>query len=239
MILTVLNILGFEKIIFEKIFWLFALARGFTDCFAESYKMKALIDGDLSVVSSLQTLSIVFTLIFSSYVGGDSYVLSQFVGVTILVIGNFVILLNPSAKFTKESIIYSLISCLFFGLNHTFDRMCALLSTPVYSAFAVNLVSLALLAPLVLIKRNNLIQVSANYKVFFGRGFFESLQMSFKMFALQGLQTVEYSAISRISLFLNLLTGRFMFKELGFMRRFLGISLIVCGLLLILFKPKL
>src|SRR5262249_25569064 len=144
LLLTALVILGEETITLSFAFWVLVVLRSLTDAFAEGMKMYAFSHGDISMVASFLSLSPLFLLITAPLITGDTPSLLGVVAVCLVVGGSLVLVYRPSDtswSAQKKGILHAAGASLFFSLNTCFDKLAVQKGTPVYSAFAMTLLS--------------------------------------------------------------------------------------------------
>lgn len=235
-LLTILYLLGHETFIFTQRFFVFVLLRSVTDTFAEGMKMHALAHGDVSIVSSVLSMSPILLLFTSPLITGDEITLLGMLGVILVVAGSLVLAFRPSAEDwsrQKRGILLSLGAAFFFSLNNCFDRLAVKEATPVFSGFAMTLFSAFLMMPLVIWRGDRLQALSAHRLDFSLRGLLETAFMVCKLYALQFLAAQYVAGLQRASLILSIIGGRIFFKEFDFRRRLAAGVLILIGVTVI------
>ena len=238
LLLLVLYLLGYENFYTDRNFWTFVILRAITDSFAELFKMHSFKYADLSIVSSIISLNLIFLLFTSPFITGDIPNFYGAFGVVLSALGSiFVVSKKTEAKNNaqKKGIILALLSALFFSLNACFDRMAVQSSSAAMSGFGMTLLSCFILLPLVIRNKTIKTEISSNLYPLFTRGFLEVTFMVFKLMALQYLQAPYVAGITRAALIFSIISGRIVFKEENFKSKLLGGFLIILGSLLIIF----
>lgn len=235
-LLIILYLLGREVITLSLTFLGLVFLRSFTDTFAEWFKMQALGHGDLSVVVLVLSLSPLFLLITSPLITGDPLSMVEVAAVLLVVLGSVLMVYRPSVQAHgrhRKGILLAGASALFFSLNSCFDRLAVLQGTPVFSGFAMTLLSALFLLPLVLGNKDRINALQRHRGGFLVRGLLETAFMVCKLSALQTFDAPTMAGIQRLSLLLSIIGGRVFFKEGDFRRRLAAGMLIVAGVVLV------
>jgi len=232
----VLWLMGREDFAFSRAFFGLVLLRSLTDAGAEYAKMSALRQGDISLVSSFVALMPFFLLLFSPIITGDALTLRGIAAVLLTVVGSLLLIYEPTAveeKRRTKAIKYAVTAALLFSLNSCFDRLTVQIASPVFSGFAMTILSALILSPCLLRRKAGVAAIRSEGRAVWLRGFFEVAFMVLKLSALQYLQAPYVTAIMSLSLLLSVVGGRYLFKEGHFVRRFGAAALMVCGTMLI------
>lgn len=232
--LLVLWLMGIEHFHTEHVFWMYVVSRSLSDSIAETSKMYALSNGELSVVSSIIALHPIFMLVTSPLITRDPLTPLIVIGLLCSVSGTFLITFKSTQEGTsKKGIIFALICSLFFSINSSLDRVTVQAASPAFSGFIMTLFACFLLLPPLLRTRRYPV-LAANIKPFLLRGFFETTFMIVKLSALLFLTAPELSAITRLSVMFSVIGGNVMFKEIHLVRKLLGALLTITGIVIIL-----
>ena len=235
-LLTTLWLRGAETFTCSLTFLTLVLLRSLTDTFAEWMKMHAFAHGDLSLVVLVLSLSPLLLLITSPLLTGDPLTLAEVASVFLVVAGSIGMLYRPSGgkgPSQKRGILLAGGAALFFSLNSCFDRLAVERGTPVFSGFAMTLLSAVFLCPFVLGRMDRLGALRTHYVGFLIRGLLETAFMVCKLFALQTMTAPAMAGIQRLSLLLSIIGGRVFFREEDFKRRLAAGCLIVAGVAVI------
>ncbi len=230
--------LGIESFEVKAGFFLFVALRAFTDCFAESFKMHALSHGELSLVSSLIALYPLFVLLFSPTLTNDALNSGVVLGVFLTVAGNLVLFYKVDCRPSRNAVIFALLSAAFMGLNICFDRMSVQRASPIFSAFAMTLLSCVLLLPTLFWEKNVTTPIKLALVPLCLRAVFEVSFMVLKLCALQTLTSAQLAAILRVTLIITVIGGKVLFKELGFTRKMIGAILTSIGVAIIVLQES-
>jgi drug/metabolite transporter (DMT)-like permease len=237
-LLLVLHLQGSESLTCTRDFLILVLLRSLTDTFAEWFKMHALAHGDLSVVSLILSFSPLLLLITSPLITGDRVTLLEVAALVLVVIGSLLMVYRPSSRnwrSQERGILLAAGAALFFSFNSCYDRLAAVdRGTPVFSGFAMTLLSALFLFPFVLGRKDRWVALATHHRGFLLRGILETAFMVCKLFALQFIDAPTMAGIQRLSLLLSIIGGRVFFKEEDFKRRLAAGCLIVAGVVLLI-----
>jgi drug/metabolite transporter (DMT)-like permease len=235
-LLAALWLLGAETFTCSLAFLTLVLLRSLTDTIAEWMKMHAFAHGDLSVVVVILSLSPLLLLITSPLLTGDPLTVAEIASVFLVVAGSIWMVYRPSHRkgpSQKRGILLAGGAALFFSLNSCFDRLAVERGTPVFSGFAMTLLSAVFLCPFVLGRGDRLDALRTHLLGFLVRGLLEASFMVCKLYALQSMTAPEIAGIQRLSLLLSIIGGRLFFQEEDFKRRLAAGCLFVAGVAVI------
>jgi drug/metabolite transporter (DMT)-like permease len=234
-LLAVLYLCQLETLELTLSFLLLVLLRSITDTFAEWMKMSAFAHGDISIVAMFFSLSPLFLLITSPLITGDALEAAEIVAVVLAVLGSLLIVYRPPEGgwgTQKKGIWLAVGAAVFFSLNSCFDRLAVKESTPVFSGFAMTLLSALFLLPFVC-QRGSFAAMGRYRAGLLVRGVLEIAFMTCKLYALQSLTAPDVVAVQRLSLVLSIIGGRVFFREPDFRRRLAAGFLIVAGVVIV------
>lgn len=238
-LLAVLWFLDLEAFTLSRMFLLLVLLRSLTDTFAEWMKMHAFAHGDLSLVALVLSLSPLLMLITSPLLTGDPLSVVEVVSVFLVVLGTVLMVYRPTGHkgpSQKKGILLAGGAALFFSLNSCFDRLAVERGTPVFSGFAMTLLSALFLLAFVAGRADRRDALRLHCGGFLTRGLMETAFMVCKLYALQVMDAPTVAGIQRLSLLLSILGGRVFFGEKDFLRRKLASCLIVLGVILLVWR---
>jgi drug/metabolite transporter (DMT)-like permease len=238
-LLAILWLLDLEVFTFSRVFLLLVLLRSLTDTFAEWMKMHAFAHGDLSLVALVLSLSPLLMLITSPLLTGDPLSVAEVVSVFLVVLGTVLMVYRPTGHkgpSQKKGIILAGGAALFFSLNSCFDRLAVERGTPVFSGFAMTLLSALFLLAFVAGRADRRDALRLHWGGFLTRGVMETAFMVCKLSALQTMDAPTVAGIQRLSLLLSIVGGRVFFGEKEFLRRRLASCLIVLGVILLVWR---
>ncbi|MFM1848021.1 MAG: hypothetical protein RL417_1495 [Pseudomonadota bacterium] len=237
-LLAALYLLGVEDFAVSGAFFTFIVLRGLSDTAAEWMKMQALAVSDLSFVACFLALSPVFLIVTSPFLTGEPITRSEMAALALVCCGTVLAAYKPGetlAKADKKGMVWGVGAAFFFSVNTCFDKLAVQTASPTVSAFAVTVVAGLFLMPAVWRTPGGVAELRRFRSPFFLRGFFELLFMVTKLTALLFLSAPAVMALQRVSLILNVVSGRTLFHEGQFGRRLGAAILILCGIILVIF----
>jgi len=238
-VLLILWLLGLESFAVTPEFFIWIGLRALSDSVAEQCKMYALSSADLSLVTSFLSLSPLFLLLTSPLITGDPLTGAGILAVVLVVAGTLLLVYRPGTTLSgadRRGIMFGVAASVFFSINTCFDRLAVQTASPTLSGFAVTLLAGLVLLPQAMRRTAWLRQLRSHARAFTLRGGFELGFMVTKLYALQFLPAPQVAALQRISILLNVASGRVIFKDRDFRRRFLAALLMVAGILVIVFE---
>jgi len=122
--------------------WSCAVFVGFLGAIGNSFQIKALKEGELSVLAPLNSYKIIFSLIFSYFILKEIPSLSAFSGVILIFWGSFFIFetidngnIFTFAIFKRKDILYRIAAVFFTALEAIFIKKLIILSNPLNALF--------------------------------------------------------------------------------------------------------
>lgn len=234
--------LGYEDFHLSPGFFGLVILRSISDAVAEWCKMSAFAYGELSTLSPFLSLTPLFLLPIAPYLTGDEITLRGSVGVAFVVVGCVL----ASRKNTQAPVsegktetrgyLFALGFSFFAALNTCLDRLAVHQASPTFSGFLMTLFAAIPFLPSMLRRRDRMSDLKVHWRPFTVRGLFEILFMVLKLSALKFLEAAYVAAIQRTSILLSIVTGHYFLRE-GHLQKRLGVgSLVLLGVLLILWR---
>jgi drug/metabolite transporter (DMT)-like permease len=236
LVLGILWLLGLETFAVGEGFWLLVLLRALTDTGAETFKMMAFKDADVSTVSILLALTPAFLLIASPWVTGDPLTTTGIIATLIVVAGSMLAIQSGEpGKYAnaKAGAMFAVLSAFLFCLNSCFDRLAALNGSPTLAAATMTGLSSVFLAPFVLRGGGSAAGLRQEAGLFSARAGCEVGFMVGKLYALQYLQAPYVLALQRLSLVFSIIGGSLFFGERHLPKRLVAGALNILGGLII------
>lgn len=235
-VLTVIvaSLAGLEPLAFSGAFLYLVVARSITDVFAESFKMKALASGDLSLVSTFLSFSPILLAIMSPFITGDHVTIVDFLALGLIVAGSLLLIerdVTTGKVFQFKAVLCALAASVAFALNSCFDRLAVIESGAIVSGLAMTLLAALFTLPLAFRHAGAVGALSGNSRSFVTRGAFEALFMVSKLFALTMLPAHVVVGGTRVSLIISVIAGRIWFGERNTLRRLIAALCVYGGLL--------
>lgn len=238
-VIAVFWMLGWEDFHVAGGFFFWIVLRSLSDAFAEWFKMHAFEHGDLSVVSALFSLYPIILLLTSPLITGDKLSVGGALSVVVTIIGTIIILYHPrdsERRIDPRAVFFALAAAVCFSLNSCFDRLAVQTASPLMSGFVMTLLAGLFILPIMLRKPARFAQLCEFQGPFLQRGFFEISFMVIKLYALTVLPAPYVVGIQRISVLLNVISGKVLFKEERFVQRMIGACLVVAGVVSIVLQ---
>jgi len=232
-------ITGFESFQVSRYFLMVVLMRGTTDVVAEGCKMRALKHGDVSLVSSFLSLSPIVLAFVSPFITGDIVSGRAFFALVIIVGGSLLLVQrDPLTKhiYQWRGIVYAMCASVAMAVNGCFDRLAALEQGALVSSFAMTAVAGILTFPMALRRHGSKSQLFAEARPFLLRGFFETVFMTSKLWALTVFPTHIVIGLVRLSLPLSVMAGWIFFGEKRTRQRLGAAILIYAGILILVWQ---
>ena len=233
-LLAIIWLYGIDIFSVSPGFWVIVFARAFFDTLAESSKMQAFSNGELSAVTSIISLYPIFVLLLSPLITKDPLTTNIIFGAILTVTGSILVVFKPSKQTTKKGIIFALLSAVFFSLNTCFDKLSVQTANPIFSAFTMTLLSGLFLLPLVAFKTKTLGLLKTNTKQLWMRGFFQTVCTSAKLISLIYIQAAQWAVLARIVVLFSVISGGVIFNEGNVKRKIIGAVLSITGVALAL-----
>lgn len=240
-VLAILYLSGVEVFTVKSGFFVFIIFRSLSDTLGEWMKMHALAEGDLSLITSFFSIYPIILLFTSPLITGDPLSSSAIYATLFVVVGTIILIYQPRTSETKlpvRGILFALGAAFFFSINSSLDRMAAQTGSPVFSGFIMTFLAGVFLTVPLLRRAGWRQALRDNSGGFFFRGFFEIAYMVSKLYALTVLSAPYVVAIQRIALLLSIVSGKVVFKEKDFIRRFIAGLFICGGVVLMIFSGK-
>lgn len=210
-------------------FWFLILARALSDAAGESFKMYALKNGELSVVSIILSFMPIMTVLVSPIITGDPFVMNGLLGAALGVAGS-IIVLSKTPTSTK-GVGFALGAVICMALNHCLDRLAVQQGHPVFSGFGMTLAAAVFTTPLFFFDGHPREFVTGR-KILWYRGFCEVAFMVAKLTALTFLTAPAVMILLRLSLVGNIAAGLLIFKEKNAVRKIVAGLFVIAGVLI-------
>lgn len=225
------------------LFWVALMAQGIIAIAASILYFKAIEASDLSITVPMLTFTPLFLLITSPLMLGEFPNPLGLWGILLIVAGSYVLniqqrhngYLAPLQALVKEKgPRYMLMVAALFSIGANIDKIGVRHSSPLAWAAALNIVLTVALGVIMLRKTSHVPQrIKAGGKYLVLLGIANAVALVANMAAIQ-LTLVSYLiAIKRLSVFMTLFLGFWIFKEKGCQERSVGALLMVLGAIMI------
>lgn len=207
---------------------------------------KALKISELSVSVPLLTLTPLFMLITSPIIVGEFPSIYGLIGIILVVIGTYVLNLNKNRDdfwrpfksiITEKGPRYMLIVAFLWSLTANIDKIGVAETSPIFWSWSKDCLVMFCLVPIVFIKASNpLLKMRQRFFQLSLVGLFRTGSIVAQMFAIQFILVAYVISIKRTSaVFILIWAFLFLHERSHFKTKLLGISIILLGLLFILF----
>lgn len=227
-----------------KKFWIAILLVGCLGVVTTIFYVKAIKLSDLSLVAPLTSFTPLFLIAMSPLIIGEYPSPIGIAGICLIVAGSYILnikkatqgLFKPlKALITQKGSRLMLIVAFLWSITSNIDKIGLKDSSPVFWAFALNLILAVFLLPVVLAKsRFEWHRMKPHmFTALLPLGLFSALSILTHMLAISIAIVPYVIAIKRTSVVMSALWGFFMFKERGIKERLLGAVVMVAGVVLI------
>ena len=206
--------------------------------------VKAIKYSDLSLTMPLIAFVPVFFLVTSPILLGEFPSQIGLIGILLIVFGSYILNINDKkegylapfkALLKNRGERFMLIIALLWSVTGPFDKIAILNSSPIFFVFTFNLFITICLLPLIVYKsRKNLYQLKENFLILFFMGFSSAFSLIFQMTAVSMTLLVYAISVKRLSILFSSLSGHLFFNEKNFKERFLGMFIMLIGIIFII-----
>lgn len=225
-------------------FWWWVLAFGVSQCIATLSLSRAFKESDISLVTSLWKISLVFLLVWGFFVLGEQPNLMGVSGVLVSMLGVYTLNISRAhiswyapltAVIVDKGQRFALISAFFYAPSVVTIKQVALLSSPVFATFMGYLVASALITPYVLTKSaRHFFSIKKHFLEFFLMGFFAAISSIMMTYAYTMTLSSYVEAVKQVEIFFALGIGYFVFHEKARVKEIWPASLLIfAGIVLV------
>lgn len=206
--------------------------------------LKALKNGELSLIGPLTALTPLFVLVVAPFIIGQFPTYLGLIGVLFSVIGT--IYLNYDSHDLKKSLqnlfsknngsFYALIAVFAWSIGSSVDKIGVTASNPFVWSMLINLFVVIVFMVYLIFKDMSKINFFKNESLFsflILAGLFGGLSSVFQNYAISFILVVYVISIKRLSSVFEVLIGHFILKEKHFKQRLFGSIIIIIGSILI------
>jgi drug/metabolite transporter (DMT)-like permease len=229
-------------------FWIFSILVGLFGALGNGFLVKALKDGELSVLGPINSYKSVIGIIFGIFLLGEIPDICGITGVILIIFGSFFVLDSTEERFSlallrKKEIQFRFLAMLFTAIEAVFIKKVILVSSTTISFFswcwfgAVFSLLLLLIFRLDLknelrIRHNKLLRHYALLIVCIGAMQYTTNYVFTHMPVGYALSLFQLSAL------VSILLGHKIFKEKGIRKKLLGSVIMIVGSLIIILLKK-
>ncbi len=242
-------LLGVDIPFENNTFFLALLAGSCLNSISTVLVMKALKEGDLSMVGPMTTFTPLFVLFTSPFIVGEFPPLQGVLGVLCIVLGAYIINIKELRNgykapfvslFENKGVLFMLGAAFVWSIASNVDKIGVEASHPFLWALGINAFVTLLLSIAVLVRG----EMDHEREEFSERdilplsliGFVAMLVSVFQLYALSMILVVYVISLKRMSVIFEVLIGHFGFKEKSFKERLGGAFIMLLGAVLIIFS---
>jgi len=207
---------------------------------------KIIQKNDLSLVYPIISLSPIFALIFSIIILSESYTLTQFLAISITLLGAYVLNISSIKKgflepfkllFKNRISLWMLVSVVLIGIVSVFDKLAINNTFPQNESFAIltqNIIIVVCFIPWVINKRKIVLpQIIANTRIFILLGFLMASSTLLSFLALGNGEAGLVTSVFRTQVFFVLLFSFIIFRDRPKIETIIGSIIMFAGLVLL------
>ena len=237
-----LFIYGFHAV--KTGFWVYVFIVGFLGALGNGFLIKALQDGELSVLGPINSYKPIFGLLFAFVLLKELPTFWAFVGIALILIGTFIVVDTSRDKFhiaffKNKSIQYRFAALFCCSLEAVFIKKIILLST-IWDAFVVWCFCGAFFSFLLLklmnfdIKRELNILKSRNATFIIKVVICIGMMQFTTNYIFQHMDVSSALAVFQLSALVSVLLGYHYFQEKDVFKKFIGAAIMMLGAILII-----
>jgi len=224
-------------------FWIALLISGILNVVAVILYMRAIKLSDLSLSIPMITFTPLFLLITSPIIIGEFPNIYGIFGILLIVFGSYILnikerkkgLLAPfKALIKNKGPKLMLIVAFIWSITSNFDKIGIQNSSAIFWCVSINIFITIIITPIIFLQsKNNIKQISNNFKPLFTIGFTNAVMILCHMIAISLTLVAYVISIKRASAIISVLLGSIFFKEKNLKSRLLGSLIMIMGVLLI------
>lgn len=233
--------------IFDYSFWLLSIVTVILGSLAFFFYLRALRYSDVSLVAPMMLLTPAILLVTSPIMLGEYSSLGGIVGVLFIVFGSYFIGFSLEKQkrsfwgpfiglFKEKGVKYAFLASLLYGITANLDKIGVLKSSPFIWIFIQGaLLTIGLGIFMLFKERISLFLDKKQAGIAIIPGFTGAFSSILQMVAISLWQVPYVIAIKRTSSLVTIIAGGVIFKEKNIFWRLVGASIMIVGVLLILF----
>jgi drug/metabolite transporter (DMT)-like permease len=226
-------------------FWLYSLLGGILGALGNGFIIKALENGQLSVLGPINAYKSVIGVVFAYFLIGELPNIWGFIGVAFIILGSYFVLENDTGKFSwsifkQRSIQYRIAALVLTGVQAVTDKQVILHSNLRYAFAGWCIFGFIFSIPLFLNSKvgfkNQIQQISKLVMLkYAGLVISIGIMVAATNYTFMQMQVGAALALFQISILLSVFFGHHFFKEKGLVKKIAGSIIMVAGSLLIIF----
>lgn len=225
-------------------FWWLALVFGITQTLATLSLSKALKVSDISMVTSLWKMSVIFLVVWGVFALGETPTTLGIAGVVISMVGVYLLNVQKArvslwapitSLYTDPGQRWTMLAAMGYAPAVIEIKQMALLSDPVFAVFIAYVFAAAVITPYTIYKSGqHFLQLRSHWKGFVGLGVFGTLSTWFGTTAYTLTVSAYVEAAKQVEILLALGIGYVIFKEGTTIKKIWpGILVMLIGLVLL------
>lgn len=225
-------------------FWLYSLLGGILGALGNGFIIKALENGQLSVLGPINAYKSVIGIVFAFFIIGELPNIWGFIGVAFIILGSYFVLENDAGKFSwtifkQRSIQFRIAALVLTGVQAVTDKQVILHSNLKFAFAGWCIFGFIFSIPLFLTSKvgfkNQIQQISTlGMLKYTGLVISIAIMVVSTNYAFMQMQVGAALALFQISILVSVLFGHHFFKEKGLVKKIAGSIIMVGGSLLII-----
>ncbi len=225
-------------------FWTYSLLGGILGAIGNGFIVKALENGQLSVLGPINAYKSIIGIVFAFILIGELPNTWGFIGIAFIIIGSYFVLENEAGKFSwsifKQSAIqYRITALVLTGIQAVTDKQVILHSNLKYAFAGWCIFGFIFSIPLFLTSKvgfkNQIQQISTLVMLkYAGLVISIGIMVAATNYTFMHMQVGAALALFQISILLSVLFGHHFFKELGLIKKLVGSLIMIAGSLFII-----
>lgn len=244
-ILSVFCLIFFKLFSFEnKCVFLYALIVGLFGAIGNSFQIKALNLGELSVLAPINSYKIVFSLLFSFLILKEIPDIISFLGMFLIIAGSYFIFETTKEGFSfslflRKDIQYRILAVLFTSFEAVYIKKMIIVSNSMTALFLWSFLSFIFSFLFLVFQKNKFHKIKVDFMKFF---LLLSLTMGVMQYCTNVLflkMNVSYAlCLFQLSSLLSVFLGYKFFKEKELSKKIIGSFIMIIGAVLIILQDK-
>ncbi len=225
-------------------FWVYSLLGGICGALGNGFIIKALEQGQLSVLGPINAYKSIVGIIFAYFLIGELPNYWGWLGIALIIIGSYFVLGNEEGKFswsifTQKAIQYRIAALILTGIQAVLDKKVIQHSNLIYAFAGWSIFGLLFSFPLYVFTKQSFKSQFSNMTKgmllkYLGLALSVGIMVAATNYTFKNMQVGTALALFQVSILISVLFGKHFFKELGIIKKLIGASIMISGSLLIL-----
>lgn len=243
-LLSAIYAVSFNWLNFTLYFWLYAIAVGFLGALGNGFLIKALQQGDLSVLGPVNAYKAVVSLIVAFFLLGEIPGIGGSIGILLIVVGSYFVLNTAKEKFSwalfkRKDIRYRLLAMVFAAVEAVLIKKLINFSSPEVSFIIWCWFGALFSGMLLFYQEFNTLHIQIRMTK---RHFTKYVMLIFCIGLMQFTTNYTFEhmpvayalALFQLSALISVLLGQRFFKEEEIMKKLVGATIMVAGSVIII-----